>query len=348
MNDITFHSLISLVTIMKKIALIVFVVCAALGGCQSLYTTTASAPKPLYRDSLYDGAADPVIVWNKQQQTWYMFYTNRRANQPQLDGVTWVHGTRIGIATSKDGANWKYLDTADIQYRPVADYTHWAPEVMEHNGLYHMYLTYVPGVFTDWKHPRDIVHLTSTDLRHWKFESVVKLASERVIDACVIARPGGGWRMWYNNELDKKSIYYADSDDLYHWTDKGKAVGDRGGEGPKVFYWKEYYWMLVDNWAGMSLYRSKDVTLWEKQPERILEQPGTGAEDGANGGHADVLVNGGRAYVYYFIHPGKNHPTDGYEKRRSLIQVAELSLTNGWITCDRNAPAKIQLSVSKK
>lgn len=235
MNGITFHSLIFLVTIMKKIALIVFVVCAALGGCQSLYTTTASAPKPLYRDSLYDGAADPVIVWNKQQQTWYMFYTNRRANQPQLDGVTWVHGTRIGIATSKDGANWKYLDTADIQYRPVADYTHWAPEVMEHNGLYHMYLTYVPGVFADWKHPRDIVHLTSTDLRHWKFESVVKLASERVIDACVIARPGGGWRMWYNNELDKKVFTMPTAKTCIIGQTKAKRWAIEVARAPKFF-----------------------------------------------------------------------------------------------------------------
>src|SRR5574343_330438 len=102
---------------MRKIALIGCLMCCVLLACKTTHTTMAIAPKPLYRDSVYDGAADPVIVWHKQQQTWYMFYTNRRANQPQLDGVTWVHGTRIGIASSKDGANWKYVDTADIQYR---------------------------------------------------------------------------------------------------------------------------------------------------------------------------------------------------------------------------------------
>jgi len=32
-----------------------------------------------------------------------MFYTNRRSNAPGLDGVKWVHGTRIGIAESSDG-----------------------------------------------------------------------------------------------------------------------------------------------------------------------------------------------------------------------------------------------------
>jgi len=40
--------------------------------------------------------------------------------------------------------------------------------------------------------------------------------------------------MWYNNEVDRKSIYYADSPDLYEWDDKGKAMGDRPGEGPKA------------------------------------------------------------------------------------------------------------------
>ena len=61
------------------------------------------ANKPLYRDPIYDGAADPVIIWNAKEQKWFMFYTNRRANAPGLSGVTWVHGTPIGIAESSDG-----------------------------------------------------------------------------------------------------------------------------------------------------------------------------------------------------------------------------------------------------
>jgi hypothetical protein len=70
--------------------------------------------KPVFSDPIYDGAADPVIVWNKQEKKYFMFYTNRRAKATGLDGVTWVHGTRIGIAESKDGANWNYRDTANI------------------------------------------------------------------------------------------------------------------------------------------------------------------------------------------------------------------------------------------
>src|SRR6478735_11067291 len=85
-------------------------------------TATASArqaaPKPLYRDPVYDGAADPVVIWNPTVKKWWMLYTNRRATMTESSGVKWVHGTRIGIAESADGINWKYKDTANINYRP--------------------------------------------------------------------------------------------------------------------------------------------------------------------------------------------------------------------------------------
>ena len=152
------------------------------------------ADKPLFRDPVFDGAADPTIIWNKKEKKWFMFYTNRRANAKNVNGVTWVHGTRIGIAeSSDDGATWKYRDTANINYRPTSEYTHWAPEVIEYKGLYHMYLTYVPGIFTDWNHPRYILHLTRTDLLNWKYESTLKLASDRVIDAYVFQMAIGNW-----------------------------------------------------------------------------------------------------------------------------------------------------------
>ncbi|MFC5284494.1 glycosyl hydrolase [Pedobacter alpinus] len=304
------------------------------------------ADKPLFRDPIYDGAADPVIVFNKKTNKWVMFYTNRRAKGEGYDGVTWVHGTRIGIAESKDGSKWAYADTANINYRNK-DYTHWAPEVIENEGIYHMYLTYVPGIFTDWQHPRYILHLTSKDMFDWKFESKLQLAKDKVIDACVYPLPEGGWRMWYNNENDGKSVYYADSKDLYNWTDKGKALSTRG-EGPKVFRWKDKYWMVVDMWRGLGIYSSDDLMKWTKQPDNILEIPGTGVDDGVMGGHPDVVVRGDKAYIYYFTHPGRtpeNKGKDGFEQRRSSIQIAELKYENGVITCDRNAPVYLNLNI---
>lgn len=304
------------------------------------------ADKPLFRDPIYDGAADPVIIWNAPEKKWFMFYTNRRANVEGLDGVTWVHGTRIGIAVSTNGAKWTYLDTCDIQYR-FTDYTHWAPEVIEYEGTYHMYLTYVPGIFSDWKHPRNIIHLTSKNLINWKYESTLNLATDKVIDACVFHMPDGNWRMWYNNEKDRKSIYYADSPDLYDWEDKGISVGDQGGEGPKVFEWKGKYWMITDVWKGLALYESEDLNNWKRIPGNLLEHPGKGEDDGVKGGHPDVVVSGDRAYIFYFTHPGRIDSipeSNWYEKRRSSIQVAELEYDNGRIICDRDKPVYIDLN----
>ena len=324
-----------------------FILLLSIISCSSLKKNEVAhlANKPLFRDPIYDGAADPVIIYNKKNNKWVMFYTNRRAKGGGYDGVTWVHGTRIGIAESNEGAKWNYVDTANINYRNT-DYTHWAPEVIENEGIYHMYLTYVPGIFTDWQHPRYILHFTSTDMFDWKFESKLQLAKDKVIDACVFPLPEGGWRMWYNNENDGKSVYYADSKDLYTWKDKGKALATRG-EGPKVFRWKDKYWMVVDMWRGLGIYSSDDLMKWTKQPDNILEIPGTGLDDGVMGGHPDVVVSGDKAYIYYFTHPGRtleNKGKDGFEQRRSSIQVAELKYENGVITCDRNAPVYLNLN----
>lgn len=304
------------------------------------------APKPLYRDTIYDGAADPVLCWNKHEQKWFMFYTNRRANVKEAKGVSWVHGTPIGIAESADGgATWTYRCDANIDYKKGDD-TYWAPEVIEHDGTYHMYLSYVPGIFNDWNHPRDILHLTSDNLIDWKYQSTLKLSSDRVIDACVFRLPDGTWRMWYNNERDGKSMYFADSADLYTWQDKGKAPGQWRGEGPKVFYWQNTYWMVVDTWDGLGVYQSNDAVSWTRQKDNLLKEPGTGSEDHVKGGHPDVVVSGSRAYLFYFTHPGRkgsNADKDTHEQRRSLIQVVELEYKDGQLTCDRNKPTYIHL-----
>lgn len=317
----------------------------------SLAQQSKVASKPLFDDPVYHGAADPVIVWNKKKKEWLMFYTNRRATLNDSTGVKWVHGTKIGIASSKDGAHWKYVDTANINYRPDDGYTFWAPDVIEHNELYHMYLTYVPGIFDNWNHPRTIVHLTSKDLFNWKYESTLKLANEKVIDASVFQLPDGTWRLWYNNERDGKSIYYADSKDLYNWQDKGKAIAARG-EGPKVFKWQDTYWMIIDAWKGFEVYQSNDLLNWKKQSTRLLEEGGTGKDDGVMGNHCDVVVNDNRAYIYYFTHPGRTkiNPArpNSVDARRSVIQLAELKYNNGELTCDRNQPTFINLKPNKK
>lgn len=304
-----------------------------------------TVPKPLYDDPVYHGAADPVIIFNKAKKKWWMLYTNRRASISDST-VQWVHGTRIGIAESKDGVKWKYVDTANINYQSDQGYTFWAPDVIENNGTYHMYLTYVPGIFKDWNHPRIIIHLISNNLKDWKYQSTLKLVNEKVIDASVYKVNDTLWRMWYNNERDGKSIYYADSKDLYNWSDKGKAIATRG-EGPKVFYWQDKYFMIVDAWKGMEIFSSDDLLIWKKQSARILEHPGKGKDDQAIGGHCDVVVNNGRAFIYYFTHPGRSKANPAargsFDEKRSVIQLAELKYENGEVVCNRDTLLNLKL-----
>jgi hypothetical protein len=155
--------------------------------------------------------------------------------------------------------------------------------------------------------------------------------------------PGGEWRLWYNDERDNKSIRYAVSTNFHMWSDRGKVIGDEAGEGPKVFRWRDRYWMITDVWKGLAAYRSKDAVNWERQPGgNLLAQPGRGRDDGVKGQHADVIVNGKRAYLFYFTHP--DAPA---APRRSSIQVVELKLRDGWLTADRDAPTRISLKAPR-
>ncbi|MBO5649779.1 MAG: glycosyl hydrolase, partial [Clostridia bacterium] len=60
-------------------------------------------PAPLYRDPIYDGAADPMVIRRESDGMFYMFYTQRRANQ-QVTGVSFAYGCAIGVAESADGS----------------------------------------------------------------------------------------------------------------------------------------------------------------------------------------------------------------------------------------------------
>ncbi len=322
--------------------------------------TTPAASRPLFRDPVHDGAADPIVVWNRQTRAWWMFYTNRRANDPAIPDIAWVHGTRLGIAESRDGGlTWRHVGAARIElpdaFGPASEVAHWAPEIVHHESLYHMYLTVVPGIFTDWNHPRAIVHLTSPDLENWTYRSTLSLTSDRVIDACVARLPDGRWRMWYNDERAGKAINLAESDDLFSWRDLGLVTlpERRPGEGPKVFRFADSWWMIVDEWRGQAVYRSVDTLAWTRQPgENLLAGNGRGPDDTGIGAHADVVVDGNRAWIFYFTHPERvvgAEPKPGANLRRSTLHVAELTLrADGWLACDRDVPATIRLTDPKE
>ncbi|NLE33386.1 MAG: glycoside hydrolase family 43, partial [Bacteroidales bacterium] len=80
--------------------------------------------------------------------------------------------------------------------------------------------------------------------------------------------------------------------------------------------------------------RSEDLVNWVRQPDNLLKEPGKGLDDGAKGQHCDVVVSGKRAFVYYFVHQ---------TPKITRLQVAELILKNGRVTCDRDAPCYVKL-----
>jgi hypothetical protein len=113
-----------------------------------------------------------------------------------------------------------------------------------------------------------------------------------------------------------------------------------------AFRWKDCFWLIVDEWRGLAVYRSQDAEDWTRQPgDNLLMVPGDGPDDGARGSHADVVVNQQRAYLFYFTHPGRTPtaPASQWELRRSSIHVTALECHAGWLTCDRDAEVRINL-----
>jgi hypothetical protein len=313
------------------------------------------APKPAFRDPVYDGAADPMVIWNPLVSKWWMYYTNRRANMTNLPGVSWVFGSPIGIAESTDGANWKYLGTANFNELPKEcgardSATLWAPDiVLGDDGKWHMYLSIVPGIDVKWGLPGFIAHLSSTNLRDWKYENRLTQLGTHVIDADILRMPDGMWRMYYKDQRGYSHINVTESKDLYSWSTPKEALKIKG-EGPIAFQWKDYYWLIIDTWNGQTVHRSKDGNTWEVQPGSPLmpDGEGTGKDDIPNALHANVVISNNRVFMYYFTHPGRigaDKNKDTYEQRRTSIQVVELKLNEaGWLTANRNEPTYVKLS----
>lgn len=192
-----------------------------------------------------------------------------------------------------------------------------------------------------------MAHYVSKNLWDWKFIDFLKLTSEKVIDASLMRMPDGTWRMWYKDDARNAAIMLAESKDLYKWSFTDKPVlGDTKQEGPKIFKYGDYYWMITDEWHGMRVYRSKDADTWEKQG-LILDSASHRNEDRPSGAHGDVIVVNGKAYVFYFTHPGRKTHFDAhmgengiypFNERRSSIQVAPLEIKNGTLVCDRDTP----------
>lgn len=280
------------------------------------------APAPLYVDPMTAGSTDPVLIWNREEKSWWMLYTQRRANVADINDIAYVYGTKIGIASSKDhGHNWVYRGTLDLDVDRGTN-TFWAPDVVYQDGVYHMFVVYIKGVHNDWGGKRHIMHYTSQNLWDWNYKDSLKLTSDHVIDPTLIKMPDGNWRMFYKDEERQSHIMSADSKDLTHWKTSTNPVITSQREGPIIFNYKNYYWLLTDEWHGMRIYRSKDAEHWDKQG-LILGNKGTKSFDNAHASHGDVVTlnHDSTAYIFYFTQPNG--------KRPAYVQVGELRVQNG-------------------
>lgn len=307
------------------------------------------APAPLFRCPIYDGPTDPTMEWNEERGEWWMLYTQRRANVPNLQGVAPVYGGKIGIAATKDfGRNWYYVGTANLPEPEQGHNTFWAPDVFKHKDTYYMIVTFIPGIHPFWGGDCRMIFYKSKDLMNWKIVEQIE-GTHGSIDASAFQLKDGTWKMWYKS-ADSKT-YTGVSKNLKTWKLTGKAeISDVGHEGPVVFSWKDKYWNIIDEcnlgYVGLHVYESDDATSWRRN-STILDKPGKREDDADQGRHCDVVVIADRAFIFYFTHPGRKYDARGIEieevswdYHRASIQIAELELIDGKIVCDRDKYAK--------
>ncbi len=307
-----------------------------------------------YRDPLWDGPTDPILVHDHLTGEWVLFYTQRRATAPGLSGVEWVHGTAIGVARSSDGgAIWQYQGTVGGLVPPETELpaTLWAPDVVRIGDEWLMYLSVLGGVRKDWSGNAEIVQFASRDLVHWEYLGPINLDSSRVIDAAVARCGDGRYRLWYKDEARGSTTYSAVSDtprDPSSWTLEGITIPGRPHEGPKVFRLEGTYWMIVDEWRGQGIYGSADATgNWVRQEHLdglILTQPEHVDGRPVVGRHADVVPlepsddGRERALLVYFTHPswgGEDIDTMAPDPstRLSHVRAAVLEVRGGNLVC---------------
>ena len=159
------------------------------------------------------------------------------------------------------GANWKYVSEADIPV-PQPDYTLWAPEVIDTGGTYHMFLTVVPGTFTDWNHPPATSStLTSKDLLHWTPLGITPTSNPKepsmpASSNCPTETGASGTRI----EADSSKVYFSDSPDLVHWNPQGHRHHQPRRRPGRFLQWHGACTFINDPHAGLGVFRSDDLT----------------------------------------------------------------------------------------
>lgn len=327
------------------------IICLLLLSCGVAGQQTGELPAPIYADPYYCGSCDPEIVWNSATGEWLFFYTGRR---PAL-GVAATCGNPIGVATSRDFKNWAFKGYCLFDGKggkPDSEHTFWAPGVIIDGDEAHMFVTYKEDATPPWGTGGCIAHYKApvTDmLNGWKRVDVT-IGEDNCLDASVVKLENGKFRMYYvggiNNPETKgrKTIRYAESDDLDNWIVKGNVLGDVNDkkvhglgyqEGVYVFRLKGRFYMLTDPHKGLATYSSDDGVTWKYHGQIMKTGSSSRILDWSQARHPSVIVKDDKAYIIYHVEPFRSENAKGSKlekhQRYAFIQMAALECTQNGI-----------------
>ena len=201
--------------------------------------------------------------------TWHLFGITHPEPANPLDEDNLAHATAARVTQSP----WLKQPFA-LSVDPNCNEEHlWAPHIIRHKGLYHMY--YCAG---DRDHAKYKIHLaTSRDLAQWERHP----ANPMVVDGYdardpFILKVADNWVMYYTATTEPKGgnhiVACQTSDDLIHWSGRrivflDSSKGTYGGptESPFVVRRGPYYYLFIGprgGYVGTDIYRSKDPFLW--------------------------------------------------------------------------------------
>lgn len=306
---------------------------------------------PIFADPNYCGSCDPEIIWNPATEEWIFFYTGRRPAQ----GVAATCGNPIGMATSKDFRNWAFRGYCLFDGKggkPDNENTLWAPGIIIEGDYAHMFVTYREGSTPPWGKRGGIVHYKApvTDmLNGWKRVDVT-LDDSSCLDVSVIKLESGKFRIYYvgsaNNPEAKrrKTIRFAESDNLNTWQVKGDVLGDVNDnevhglgyqEGVYVFRLNGRFYMLTDPHKGLATYSSDDGITWQYHGQIMKAGTSSRTLDWSQARHPSVIVKNNKPYIVYHVEPFRPEKVQAPElekhQRYAFIQMAELECSENGI-----------------
>ena len=108
-----------------------------------------------------------------------------------------------------------------------------------------------------------------------------------------------------------------------------------------------WHWLIVDEWRGQGVYRSRDAVNWTRQG-LIGDRPGADPMDRRFMRHADVVVVGDHGALYYFTHPewDELNPKEGppdVAARKTAVHHGRLTVVGDVLVFERGVAAGVAL-----